>query len=481
VVVGGLLIAAAAYASIPLVLPTDRDWLAPAFRLAGAALLLAIVTAYGWAHARGAALVNGPERLRLRAADVSLLLAFPLYLLFVGNGLVLTSADNIPTVALGPVLFERGTIDLSSVRSYQTHRLHYSAVRVGDRILPAYPLGTGLLSVPYVALTSRSLPQGDREVLAQRRDKHLAALLTVAASVMLFAGVRRHHGDAPALATAAVFATGTTVLSSASQALWSLTGALFFLTAALWMLLPEPRSTPRALLGGLAIGGAFVCRPTAVVAGGALAILLWGHHRALLAYAVAFATSAGAAALVLQRAYGHPLGGYGLANASGRWGLHGGEGLLGTLVNPSRGLLPYFPYVLLLPLGLPALREDRRLRTVILAAAIACFGVYLLVSGYDEWCGCKSIGPRLMTDLAPFLALLMVPIFRSWPRLGGKRWLVGLALAFAVATQGLSTYTMRGYTWHADHHLHDPAVRWSVRQSQLLALWCPSCAAPPAP
>jgi hypothetical protein len=245
VVVGGLLIAAAAYASIPVFLPTNRDWLSPAFRLAGAALLLLIATAYGWAHARGAALVNGPEGFRLRAADVGLLLAFPLYLLFVGNGLVLTSADNIPTVALGPVLLERGTIDLSSVRNYQKRRLHYSAVRVGGRILSAYPLGTGLLSVPYVALTSRSL-QGDREVLAQRRDKHLAALLTVAASVMLFAGVRRLDGDAPALATAVVFAAGTTVLSSASQALWSLTGALFFLTAALWMLLPEPRSTTRA-------------------------------------------------------------------------------------------------------------------------------------------------------------------------------------------------------------------------------------------
>jgi hypothetical protein len=478
----GLLLAAVAYASIPLVLPTGRDWLAPSFRLLGLALVLVVLASYAWLSSRGAALVPGAQGFRLGPADVGLVLAMPLYVLFVGNGMWHTSGDNMATVTLGPVLVRHRTIDLSSERYYQTRRrLHYSAIRVDDRILPAYPLGTGLLSVPYAALTELTLPGGDWDVLAQRRDKHLAALLTVASAVLLFAGVRRRHGEASALATAVLFAASTTVLSSASQALWSMTGELFCLCVALFLLLPGGGSVARAVAAGVAAGGAFVCRPTAVLAGGAIAILLWRHRRELLAYGLAQAVTVGVAALLLQSVYGHPLGGYGLANGRERWGSHVAQGLAATLVSPSRGLLLFFPFVLLVPLGLPALRGDRQLRDVFAAAAAACLGVYLLVSGYDEWWGGKSIGPRLMTELAPFLALLMLPVFQRWRELGGGRILLAVALALAVVTQLLSTYTARGYVWNAHFDLHDASTRWSVRHSQLLALWCPSCVIPPPP
>ena len=38
------------------------------------------------------------------------------------------------------------------------------------------------------------------------------------------------------------------------------------------------------------------------------------------------------------------------------------QGLVGTLVSPSRGVLLFFPYLQLVPWGLPALRDDPRLR-----------------------------------------------------------------------------------------------------------------------
>lgn len=476
----GLLLAAAAYAALPLVLPLRIDWLAGPIRLAGLTLALLVLAVYAWLAMGRRALVADARGFRLRPRDVALVLAFPLYMLFIGNGLWLTSADNIPTMALGPLLLRKGTIELSSVPVYQKRRLHYSAIRVGDRILPAYPLGTGLLSVPYVAVTDLTLRGSDDTLLAERRDKHLAALLIVASTTLLFLGVRSRHGEATALATALVFALGTTVLSSASQALWSLTGELFFLTAALWLLLSREDSAGRALLAGLAVGGAFSCRPTAVVAGGAMAILLWRRWRELLAYAIGMLTSAGATSLALYSIYGHPLGGYGLVNQGERWGNRVAEGLAGVLVSPSRGLLLFFPYLLLVPLGWPVLRNDPRHKRTFLAALAASAGLYLLVSGYDEWWGGKSIGPRLMTEAAPFLALLMAPAFRRWRDLGRARVALAIALALALGTQLLSTYTTRGYAWNAHYDLHSPPLRWSVGRSQLLALWCPSCVLPPA-
>jgi hypothetical protein len=477
-ILSGLALAAVAYAAIPLVLPSDRDWLAPRFRLMGLVLVLLTFVAYAWLDRRKEVFRGGRRSFRLGPIDVGLLLALPLYVLFVGNGLWLTSGDNIPTMALGPLLLKERTIDLSSVPNYQRRPLHYSAVRVGDRILPVYPLGTALLSVPHVAITELTLDEPDARVLAPRRDKHLAALLTVGSTILLFLGVRRHHGELPGLATAGVFALATTVLSAASQALWSITGELFLLAGALYLLLTRDDSVPRAMLAGLAAGAAFACRPTAVVVGGAMGILLWRRWRELLAYGAGMIASMGVTLLALQHIYGHPLGAYGLVN-QGRWGSRVLEGLAGGLVSPSRGLLLFFPYLLLVPLGLPALRAEPRLRRTFVAAAVASLGIFLLVSGYDEWWGGESIGPRLMTEAAPFLALLVLPLFRRWPALGRARWGLALALALAVATQLLSTYTTRGYDWNARLDLHSPPLRWSVGQSQLLALWCPSCVFPP--
>jgi hypothetical protein len=476
------LIAAVAYLAIPIFLSTRRDWLAPPVRGLGLGLLLTVFAAYAWRGAAGVWLARDARALRLRPTDVALLVALPLYLLLVGNGLRLSSADNMPTVLLGPVLLKQGTFDLSGIPEYQTRRrLHYSAVRVGERILPAYPLGTAVASVPYVALTGLVQPRGDPGVLAQRRDKHLAALMTVASAVLLFLGVRPRHGEVPALAAAFLFAAGTTVLSSSGQSLWSFTGELLFVTTALWLLLPGSVTASRGFAAGLAAGAAVACRPTAVLVGAAMVILSWPRRRPVLAYLAGFSLAMAGSMLMYLYLYGHPLGGYGLTNGRGRWGAAVAEGLVGTLVNPSRGALLFFPYLCLVPLGWPAVRADRRLGRVFAAAAAACLTVYVLVSVYDEWWGGKSIGPRLTTELAPFFALLMVPVFGRWRDLGRRRALVVAALAFAVGTQVLSAYTTRGYAWTARVDTSDAWQRWSPGRSQLLALWCPSCVIPPAP
>ena len=85
---------------------------------------------------------------RLTAGDVVLLVAMPVYVLAFGSARGHTSGDNAATTLLGPLIVRQGTIDLSRLPEYQTEPLHYSATRVGDRILPTYPLGTALLYGP---------------------------------------------------------------------------------------------------------------------------------------------------------------------------------------------------------------------------------------------------------------------------------------------------------------------------------------------
>ena len=210
----------------------------------------------------------------------------------------------------------------------------------------------------------------------------------------------------------------------------------------------------------------------AVVLG--LALLL--RRRRDLAWFAAGALPTMAAVVIgLDRLYGHPLGGYGLMHRA-TWGHNVLESLLGTLLSPSRGLLPFYPYLLLCPLAWRRLQPTPVLRRWLLAS-LAAVGAYVaLVSAFDHWTGGWSIGPRLLTEAAPFLAILTVPAWLSLSRRPRWRGAFLLAVAFAASTQVLAVYGDRAE--RANFHLTDTAAFWSLRRSQLAAIWCLPC--PPA-
>jgi hypothetical protein len=264
-VVRGILgIAALGVVASPLSLPPETDWLRTPIPAAGAVLAVVTLAAYGLLASKGAALRPGPGGFRLRTLDAVLLLALPFYALATSNGRLLTSGDNRATRQLGPLLVSTGSFDLSNLPAYRVSPLHYSAVRINGRKLPAFPIGTGLLSVPYaaasLAVAGRTTPQ-----LLDRSDKQLAALLTAASAVLFFLGVRRRFGEGPALGAAVVFALATPALTTASQSLWSSTGEIFCLCLALFFVLPGEDSDAWAAAGGLAMAAAFLCRPTALI------------------------------------------------------------------------------------------------------------------------------------------------------------------------------------------------------------------------
>jgi hypothetical protein len=177
-------------------------------------------------------------------------------------------------------------------------------------------------------------------------------------------------------------------------------------------------------------------------------------------------------AVVLYRLYGHPLGGYGLMHR-GTWGHNVLEGLVGSLLSPSRGLLPFYPYLPFCAAAWRHLEPTPALRRWLLGALAAVGAYYVMVSVFDHWTGGFSIGPRLMTEAAPFLAILTVPAWLQLPRRPWWRAAFLLSAAFAAATQLLAAYSDRAE--RANFHLTDSAAFLSLRQSQLAAIWCLPC------
>lgn len=467
-----LLAAGVAVVALPLFFPRNRfGFEYGGVRGAGLALLVALAAA-GALRLAGGSL----REIRLDAKDLFLVIALPLYLLFTANGAELSSGDNSVTRRIGPWILQHGTLDMRGSPPVEPYALY----RFGPRLLPTFPLGTGLLALPHSAL-ALAVTRGEvTEPYVARLEKHFAALAMAAAAVLLFLAFRS-FGEMEALAAAGIFGLATTVFTSAGQAMWSFTGEILLLCFSLFLLLPS-RGAGRAAAAGCAMGAAFLCRPTALVAGGFLFFALAARRRRdAVVFAAAAALSVGAAAWWLFTLYGNPLGGYGVLNPAGRWSAGGLlMGLLGNLLSPSRGLLVHFPYLLFVPLAFVAVRNDRDLRPWWLAAFATTATVVVIASSYDKWWGGHSIGPRVLTETAPFLALLVLPILLRWRERGRGRILFAASLSFAVLTQIFSSYDERVHAWN--EFIDDKRWRlWSVRDSQIVRAWTPRFLARPAP
>jgi hypothetical protein len=176
-----------------------------------------------------------------------------------------------------------------------------------------------------------------------------------------------------------------------------------------------------------------------------------------------------------------PMGGYAAIErmhpwahgTSGTWTAPFFEGLAGTLISPSHGLLVYSPWVgLAVGLGLAGLVTGGlpgRNRGLSIALVVGLGLTLVLLSKYSCWWGGHCFGPRFWIDSGPILGMLLaIGLEWAWPRLGraGRATLTGvlmLMLAWSIALQAIGAACYPS-TWHgrpanADRH-HERLWDW---------------------
>jgi hypothetical protein len=290
-------------------------------------------------------------------------------------------------------------------------------------------------------------------------------------------------GEAAALATAAVYAVATPTWAIASQGLWGHGPAQFGLAVSLWALLRPGPARWGPVLGGLAAGVMVASRPST----GLVAVVLAGF--ALLSRGRAGWLFAGVLGAILAAVAAHNLaifgsvqGGYaelhrthaehhGVASA---WSGSLGEGLLGVLVSPSRGLFVYSP-VLLFPAAGLLLWLVRRRGGLLAWAAVAVAAGVGTIAQFAVWWGGHSFGPRLLSDVLPALVLGVVPVWPAIRRGPAGRWLFAVAFVASVLVEAAGAFyypSPRSVDWNTTPTDVDVAHErlWDWRDSQLLRL-----------
>jgi len=418
------------------------------------------------------------------------------WLVFVVSlAIFLISPVRIPTdsrysTLVSEALLRHGSVALDP--QWFPGELPYQVETVHDRIYSYYPIGGPVLATPFLGVlrlfgVSSIGPDGrydeGQDVIAQAV---LAAVLMAVFAALVFHTARAILPVRSSLLIAFGAALGTQIWTTASRALWGDTFLALLFAIVVWLLVRlETGKPPRspALLATV-IAWSFFCRPTALVTAVAVTAYVALHHRRSLvpylatggAWLVAFV---GWSWLTL----GTLLPSYYRKGSEIEWrGV--AEGLAGLLVSPSRGQLIFVPSTLFVAYLVARYARRVPLRGLILPSLIAVVGQLLLFALFPTWHGGHSYGPRYLTPLTPWLALLAALGLRASldRHAPGRRWeLAGgaILLACGVLVQARGAFARETWVWNAvpDNISLHPARVWSVRDAQPLA----GLLAPPMP
>jgi hypothetical protein len=315
----------------------------------------------------------------------------------------------------------------------------------------------------------------------RRRERLADAVADACAAVavaLLFVAARRGGADSRLAATGAlVYGLCTPHLSLHAGGLWTHNVSSALALAALVLALPnggEPTTAASAWSGALAALAASV-RPSALLLA-ALPLLVIGARRrfALLPWLLAFLGVFGLASFASQPALGALLpvdASFHLASFEGAAWVRAAYALL---LSPNRGLLVVTPVFLFSLAGaaLGIARSDGWKRLFYLAAAISCAALLALAAATDRWWDGAGFGPRVLADLFPLLALLLLPAVQwllgapSWSRIAGSGLLVMAIVASAfVAWRGATAPGTR--EWNVSPPA-SPARAWDWSDIQAL-------------
>jgi hypothetical protein len=373
--------------------------------------------------------VNGANRGRTRAppattptpwtwgtAALALVWSLCVFTAYIANGREIGSGDTVPAKYLTFALVRSDGFYLDRYRReafkiWPNPGVPYYLQLVDGHYVSAYPVGPAILALPF------SVPQilyldwkqpgwdtADSPCFDTITKRSTAALTTLAGlallAVLLRLGLQR---EAWLAATAAVL--GSNLWCTASQSLWQHGPAALMLTLVVLLLLPESPSRLRFFLAGVAAALLVCARPIALAFAVMTALWVTFRHPRRLVWFVAPAVALGSALIGYNRAYLGLATGYYSQFEAALFATPWQDGLLGTLMSPSRGLFVFSPWTIVAVLYLPIAFFQLRLRTLLPWLLLTLVAHALLISTFSVWWAGWSFGPRYWTEVIPLLAI----------------------------------------------------------------------------
>jgi len=372
----------------------------------------------------------------------------------------------------------------------------YFAARSHGHWLSVYPIIMPVLVTPLYVLPAwwafhQSPPiypySLDFVLIASTMEKVSASLIAAMSGAVLFLAFRKMAPAKVSLAVALIYGLTSNTWAISSQALWrhGLTELSFAFL--LWALFRVPDSRRAPFWAGLALAVAAANKPVDAIM--ILPFLLYFGRRSWNSLFIFLTPLVVLGCLVFSYNlyfFARLLGPYGVVPV-GHQGVGRlpfftelGVGLAGSLVSPSRGLLIYTPWAAFAFWGAAKVWKEKSPGwggPLLLALA----AVFVVQVGFgEEWFGGWCFGPRYLTDLLPFLAWFLVPVWTSiWARpVLRAAFVATVAIALWVQVVGAFYYPSGNWDGWPVNVEHQPHRLWDWSDNQILRSWNAGPAAP---
>jgi hypothetical protein len=375
----------------------------------------------------------------------------------------------------------------------------YFAARSHGHWISAYPIITPVMVTPLYLLPAwwvshQSPPiypySVEFVVIASTMEKVSASLIAAMSGALLFLALRKIASAKVSVVVALIYGLSSNTWAISSQALWrhGLTELSFVFL--LWAMFRVSDSRRAAFWAGLALAVAAANKPMDAIL---IVPFLFCFRRRCWKNLLVFLTPLVVlGALVFSYNlyfFARPLGAYPTIpivsfpeEGGAQLGFLArlGLGAAGLLVSPSRGLLIYTPWAAFAFWGAAKIWKEKSPawgRPLLLALA----AIFVVQAGFsEEWFGGWCFGPRYLTDLLPFLAWFLLPVWSSiWPRPVLRAAFVA-TVAIALWVQVVGAFYFPSGSWDEQPvsiEIH-PRRLWDWSDNQILRSWKAGSASP---
>ena len=323
-------------------------------------------------------------------------------------------------------------------------------------------------------------------VVAKTMEKLVASLIAAMSGAMLFLAFRKIASANASLALALIYGLTSDTWAISSQALWrhGLTELSFAFL--LWAVFRVSDSRRAPFWAGLALAVAAANKPLdAILIVPFLVFFGRRSPRSLLMFLTPLVVLGSLVLSYNLYFFARLLGGYPAPTFSGEGGAQSrfftrlSVGLAGSLVSPSRGLLIYTPWTAFAFWGAAKVWKEKSPgwgRPLILALT----AIFVVQAGGGDWFGGWCFGPRYLTDLLPFLAWFLVPLWAGiWARpILRAAFVATVAIALWVQVVGAFYYPSGNWDESPINVDLRPQRLWDWSDNQILRSWNAGPAAP---
>lgn len=423
-----------------------------------------------------------------------LVLTLLVFVVYNSNFRWLLSRDSIPARVLPFSLLLDGHLYVDDwVAPYQQGRF----ARGAYYLFPArghqysvYPIFEPLVITPLYAIPawwlSRQNPQFAKgsfvlSVIIDGMEKLSASLIAALSVGFLFLALRNYTSQGASMIITLAYALTSNTWAISSQTLWRHGFTELSFALLLWALSKNLDASSGPFWAGLALAMAAANKPAYALLVLPFLLYMARFHRKKLFIFCAPLAVIGLLVLSYNFYYfGRVLGAY--PNPLGPVTAPGGpftpihipwwDGLAGLLVSPNRGLFIYTPWTILALWGAVRVWKEnyQGWGRYLLPGMVA---VYLVHAKFGLWWGGGCFGPRYLTDLLPFLALFLVPI---WPRIRSSYFMATIfasCVAFSLWVQIIGAYYYPNGNWDSTPKTleADPRRVWDWSDTQLMRTW----------